>query len=221
MTIIRIEDIDSNRIQAVVFDFDGTLYDKRHLAFWLVMANLPYILMLHEERRVRALMKGQWLGSKEDFYTMLFNQIAKRRKSTAKQVKKWYFSRFLPSYAQVLKRYYQPAPWANELFRQLHEKGILVAVFSDYGWTEQRLEALGINTAMVDHVFSAPDMGGLKPCPQVFQQVARIIDVPAKQILMVGDRTDTDGAGAKSTGMIFFNTNENGPAAATLTAGRL
>ena len=33
-------EVDFKGIKAVVFDFDGTLYNNRHFPFWFVMADL-------------------------------------------------------------------------------------------------------------------------------------------------------------------------------------
>ena len=46
-------------------------------------------------------------------------------------------------------------------------------------------------------------LGGLKPCKESFEKICRALDLHPEECLMVGDREDTDGDGAKSVGMAF------------------
>lgn len=204
MKPIRIQDIDLQHIKAVVFDLDGTLYDKKNLSMRLVLSDIPYMFILNKERHERNKMKGIWYGTQQEFHTQLFKRIAKHRLISYQTVQKWYYNRFIPRYTRILTKYYKAEPWALTLIEQLRKQNIPVAVFSDYIYTEQRLLALGFDLAIFQHIFSAPAMGGLKPCKQICQKVVDAIGVPAENILMIGDREDTDGACAKSVGMQFL-----------------
>ena len=76
-----------------------------------------------------------------------------------------------------------------------------MGVLSDYPAAE-KLRALGI-----DHYFSIvlcatdPDVLGLKPRPNGFLAAARRWGLAPSEVLMVGDRADADGAGARAANM--------------------
>ena len=74
---------------------------------------------------------------------------------------------------------------------------------SDYGHVAEKLEALGIDKKLFDWVISAPELGGLKPAPQLLLQILEKVKVTPKQCLVIGDREDTDGQLAQSVGAMF------------------
>ena len=85
----------------------------------------------------------------------------------------------------------------------LREKGVKIVVFSDYGFVEEKLNAIGFDLQWADYLFDAPSLGGLKPCREAFMNVCKKIGIEPQHSLMIGDRDDTDGDGAKSVGMRF------------------
>jgi HAD superfamily hydrolase (TIGR01509 family) len=68
---------------------------------------------------------------------------------------------------------------------------------------------LGIDPAQFDWVVSAPELGGLKPAPELMQQVAGKMQVQPSECLVIGDRMDTDGEMAKAVGAAFYWINDN------------
>ena len=58
------------------------------------------------------------------------------------------------------------------------------------------MEAVGLSPASVDFCFSAPDMGALKPAPRLMWEILSQMEVEGSEVLVVGDRTDTDGVSA-------------------------
>ena len=52
-------------IKAVIFDLDGTLYNKSHLHIRIILNQLirGRLIMLKRERDVRAMLKGQYFGT--------------------------------------------------------------------------------------------------------------------------------------------------------------
>ena len=62
---------------------------------------------------------------------------------------------------------------------------------------------MNINENLFDWVVSAPELGGLKPAPEVLKKVLEKMKVTAEQCLVIGDREDTDGALAQSIGAAF------------------
>ncbi len=195
-------------IKAVIFDLDGTLYDKSHLHIRIILNQMlrGKLFMLKREREVRAKLKGKYFGTEDAFYDNFFSHIGK------KNARKWYFDCYMPQMARVLRKHYSLAPWVKEYIMRMREKGVKIIVFSDYGFVKEKLDAIGFDCLWADYLFDAPSLGGLKPCREAFMNVCEKIGIEPQHCLMIGDRDDTDGDGARSAGMQFVKVeNANKP----------
>ena len=190
-------------IKAVIFDLDGTLYDKSRLPFRLIIRQILHgkLFMLKRERSVRKELKGKYFGNGEKFEEAFFANFQR------KNAKKWYYEIYMPDTIKILKKHYHIAPWVEDCFMSLRNKGIKIAIFSDYGCVEEKLNAIGFDCQWADYIFDAPSLGGLKPCKESFLKVCNTMEISPQNCLMVGDRDDTDGAGATATGMLFQKIN--------------
>jgi FMN phosphatase YigB (HAD superfamily) len=74
---------------------------------------------------------------------------------------------------------------------------------SDYGCVKERLEKLGLPVSLFDMVSSCEAAGALKPHPRPFLAIAEKWGIVPGNILVIGDRGDTDGEAAKNAGMQF------------------
>ncbi len=191
------------RYDAVIFDLDGTLYDKKHLPVYLAGAQFFHLGLLKAERKVRKTLAGMHFRSEEAFYNEFFTRIAVESGHGADKAREWYFKSYLPSMARVLGKRYRLRPWVTDLFVLLKARGIPAVVYSDYGAVEEKLQALGFKLSWTDRIYCAPAFGGLKPDPAGFLSIARELGVPPGRVLVVGDRDDTDGEGARRSGMGF------------------
>lgn len=191
-------------IKAVIFDLDGTLYDKSHLPLRLVASQILHgkLIMLKRERSVRKLLKGKYFGDKDRFEEAFFSHFMR------KNAKEWFYGTYMPDTIKILKKHYHIAPWVEDCLKSLHDKGVKIAVFSDYGYVEEKLEALDFDLKWTDYLFDAPSLGGLKPSKETFLKICNTMDVSPQNCLMVGDRDDTDGAGAIAAGMQFKKINK-------------
>ena len=194
------------RPRAVIFDLDGTLYDKARLPLRVVAADWIHLFYLRADRYARKDLMGKDFGTEQAFYDALFRQMRThiRIRVEDKWVREWFSGTYMPVIARMLKRHYRLRPWVPELFRQLREQGIRTAVFSDYSAVPEKLQALGFDPSWADVIADAPSLGGLKPSPASFLRLTERLGVPPQQCLMVGDRDDTDGAGARAVGMSFL-----------------
>ncbi len=196
--------MDFSKFRHFIFDLDGTLYDSSRLPVRLIFGDLRHMMLLKSERTVRRLLKGMPFEGAEDYYSALFDGISQERRVPVEAVRKWYFEGYMPQTVATLKAHYHCRPEVPALFDWIHGQGGKIAVISDYGFVREKLDAIGITEGMVDYEFEAPALGGLKPCVRTYEKMLEILGLPLEEILMVGDRLDTDGRGAIDSGIEFF-----------------
>lgn len=189
--------------KAVIFDLDGTLYNKKGLPLRLIATDVPHMFMLGNERKARKELMGRWFGDEQAYYEALYTRVAEMSHSTVDKARHWYNDRYMPQMQRILKRHYHIEPWAEGMMADLRQRGIRTAVYSDYGCLRERLEALGFDCSWVDVVADAPALGGLKPCKKSALSLCTMLGVDPTDTLMVGDRDDTDGESARRCGMRF------------------
>ena len=182
---------------------DGTLYDKSRLPLRVVLADLRHIRWLKAEREARKQLKGKDFGSEDAFWEAFFGVASSLAGVSVEKYREWYFGKYMPSMAAVLSRHYRLRPWVKEAFADLRSRGVKTAVFSDYSAVGEKLLALGFDPSWADLVTDAPSLGGLKPSSASFRRVASALGLSPADCLMVGDREDTDGDGARAAGMAF------------------
>ena len=186
----------------VVFDLDGTLYDKRGLSLRMVL-HAPWDLMkMRAERQTRARMKGLWLGI-ENFVQTYNEQLAQRMGCSPLQAKEWYEQRYMPLMVKLIGKYQPLGDWVLPFVQDCQHKGIKMVVLSDYGFAQEKLQALGFEPSLFDWVVSAPELGGLKPAAELMLHVAERMGVAVEDCLVIGDREDTDGEMARCCGAQF------------------
>lgn len=195
--------LDLEGVRAVVFDLDGTLFDKSKLPLHLVLSDPLYMFVLNNERKARKTLAGVYFGNERTYYETLYGKVAISSHISAKRAKWWYDHRYMPTMIKVLRKHYRLRPWVSELLPELKRKGVKVAVYSDYGCVSQRLDALGFNPEWADVITDAPSLGGLKPSKESVMALCALLHVSPGESLMVGDKDETDGESARRCGMKF------------------
>lgn len=195
-------------ISAVIFDFDGTLYDNHGLAANFIKQNLFGSIKMLAERKTHKILKGVYLNSYENFYVEYIKQltICRHKKPVEKNLTKisdWYKNDFLNALVLMLKKKYVARENVNLVFENLKKRNIKIAILSDYEVVLPRMKALNISSENVDLIYGAAELGGLKPAPEIFLKIANELKIKPENILVVGDRDDTDGEGARNSGMKF------------------
>lgn len=190
--------------KAVVFDIDGTLYDQKNLPVYLILSDIPGMMLLSSERKCRKTLSGKAFASSQEYYDALFALIAKDRGVSVEKVSDWFWNRYMPKMVKVIRKHFPAREKLKELIDSFKAKGMKVAVFSDYAMAQQKLAALGCNPSWFDAVLEAPSVGGLKPCAESFRNVCRNLSCDCSTVLMIGDKVSTDG-GAMDAGMDFIH----------------
>ena len=195
-------------MKLVVFDLDGTLYDKRGLSLRMVLHALGDVRKMQAERKTRASMKGQWLGDEKRFYQVYFKRLAERLQCSPECACQWYESRYMPLMVRMIGKYQPLNAKLLPILQECKENKIKMVVLSDYGHAKEKLEVLGLEPEQFDWIVSAPELGGLKPATELLRKVADKMGIDPTECLVVGDREDTDGDMARATGAKFYKVGD-------------
>ena len=197
----------NKKYDAIIFDLDGTLYDFRHVVRHLIFQSPLDMFTMKADRDVRKEMKGCDFASEEDFYAEYGKRMALRTKKSASAVTKWFLEKYTKvQMPAVLRRFYSPRDGLESFLKELVSQGIKLAVFSDYPAVKERLKALGFSNkamSLLSGTYCAQQFGCLKPAARPFICIAREMGVSPQRCLVVGDRDDTDGQGARAASMPF------------------
>lgn len=186
-------------IKAVAFDIDGTLY--KELPFNLRVA--PYFLIhlnffLPFNKVRKELRHNKPEGFYDDFNSEQVRLLSEKLKCSPKKAEK----KLNKIVYEGLKKYYQklkPYKGARDFIKRLKETGIKVAILSDFP-PEQKGDIWGIKD-YCDFLLGSEQTGALKPSPHVFSVLQKTLNIPAEEILYVGNNHKYDIEGSKKAGM--------------------
>lgn len=196
--------INKHKVGAVIFDLDGTLYDNRKFKFHALLYNIFHLRQTKALLKAKKEMRGIDYGNEEAYRTKLYNTLAEYLRSTPDDVENWYMNIFFKKILDTLKKHCQARPHTNDAFKILRDKDIRTAVLSDFPFVEKRLDMLGVDTGLIDYCVSCEEYGALKPASRPFKDIADKFGVEYGNTLVIGDNSDTDGAGAKASGMPYI-----------------
>ncbi|NIM61816.1 MAG: HAD-IA family hydrolase [Acidobacteria bacterium] len=199
-------------LDAIVLDVDGTLYRqapvRRQMA--LRLAGACVTQPLRAQRAVRAIRAFR--SNLETIRRELpadADHPAQQLRRTVEQtglpedlvrslIEEWMFERPLT----LIGGY--PRKGLHRFLGQALKNGIRLGVFSEYP-SDGKLESLGVRDPFSVVVSSCdPQVRRFKPDPTGFLHVARQLGAAAETTLVIGDRDDADGAGARAAGMAYL-----------------
>ena len=195
--------VDWDRVEAVVFDVDGTLYDQRCLRGKILLdllisclrrpAMVQTIRRLQTFRRVREeLAKRERPG----IARLQFEEAARRLNCSSElleaEVEDWIYRRPLVHLPRCRFK------GVSRFFDVLRSSGRRIAVWSDYPAVE-KLKVLGLEAEVVVSG-QDPEVDRLKPHPAGLRQALDRLGLDPGSILVVGDRQERDAAAADRAG---------------------
>lgn len=201
---------DGLAVKGIIFDLDGTLYRMKWFMKPLLTISLfPRSLLLPRYMAARKDFSGRDLRSGEALLSGMATELARRtRHATPEGMRSWIMHQFYPSFEALIPLMRNSRPGLGDLLTTLRKKNIKLAVLSDFARIHERLNGLRISSAVFDRCVSAETEGCLKPCPRPYRDFVRCWNIEAATILVIGDRSDTDGEAAKATGMCFIQISD-------------
>jgi putative hydrolase of the HAD superfamily len=199
--------LEWDKVQAVIFDVDGTLYDQyllRRRMLWKLMtfyivhpwqiSDLKTLSIFRREREKRILEKNVDIENAQYQWTAQASGVSVER--VREIVNK--FIHEVP--LQYLLRYRSPG--IEQFWNSLHAGNIKTAVFSDYPAAD-KLRALELPETVC---FSATDkeIDAFKPNHKGLLYVADFLKIPVGDCLFIGDRDERDGECARAAGMPYL-----------------
>ena len=200
--------------KGIIFDFDGTLFDNFRLPFYLIAAYPPDLFRLWKERHIRKNFAGCDYDTPEEYFKAFFMALGAACNRSPEKMRAWYFNRYMPRMTKVLKDHYKLRPGVLEIFQLLHKdpdstRAMIqnfpnIAIYSDYPYLRERLQALGIGPSPKIRLYGPESFGAQKPAARPFLRIAEDLGAAPDEVLVIGDREETDGYGAFKAGMHFF-----------------
>lgn len=199
--------IQWDRIKAVIFDVDGTLYAQSKLRRRMLYDLLSYYALrpwqLQELRilqRFRVEREKRPGADEPDLENAQYRWCTDNGRVPVDKIKQvvnhWMFQH--PN-QYLLKCVY---PGTHSFFDMLRQQGIKIGIYSDYK-AHDKLAAMKL---VADVVVSStdPEINRLKPAPHGLLQVAKRLGLEPIECLFIGDRQELDGACAEQAGMPYL-----------------
>lgn len=190
-------------IAGVVFDLDGTLYDKRPVERWVVTRMLPSLPRLLRYTRVRTGLAGVDLDDGAALQQETLQRLASDAREQARW-QAWIAGRYEPTVLRALARAGRAYPGASELLLRLRGAGLRLGLVSDYRGAHDRLRALDLDPGLFHFSLVTEELGAMKPAARMAARTIEGMGLPAAQLVMVGDRAFADQRFAETAGMAFL-----------------
>ena len=191
----------SQKLKAVAFDLDGTLYPNYRLYLRLLPQLLRHPVFYNAFSRARDLLHQDKSETPEQFTSFYDRQAAlvagflKKDPQKTKQRLEILVYECWEGYFSGIELF----PGLKETLLALKEAGLRLAVLSDFP-PAKKLTILGLD-GVFDVALSSEETGALKPSKVPFNALAAALGVTNGEILYVGNSLQFDIEGAKSAGM--------------------
>jgi len=193
---------DVNNIEAIIFDLDGTIYNKKWLKLFFSLSYIFNLSILLSYLKIRKQNIGIDCKTKDKFNVRIIEDLSKRT-SMSHEKCKIFIENFMQNFISILEKKYKPNNNIIEVINYYHNKGVKIICLSDYSMAKERLLALNIDITKFTLIKSSEDYGALKPAKTPFIKIAEELNIDVSKIIVVGDRDDTDGEGARRCNMEF------------------
>ncbi len=202
----------TSAVRAVTFDLDGTLYDAAAARLPMLWACFPRWRTLRVGRAVREELRGRTFPNGAALRDEEARVAGERLGVDAAMARHRLDTVFDADLTRALGRL-GACVGARDGLAALAGRGLRLGVVSDRR-VDDKLAALGLADLPWAARVSADDVGLLKPAPALFLRACEALGVAPSDAVHVGDRDDTDGAGARAAGMRALLVGRDGSLAA-------
>jgi beta-phosphoglucomutase-like phosphatase (HAD superfamily) len=206
-----------DRIRAVIFDVDGTLYSQTRLRGRMMAkilrgflsapaASMSELRVIRAYRRAHEIIRERGLPVNGGVTQLrMASEMAGVSVATAQAAVEGLFERTPLLYLRACLR-----PEVGEFLGYARSRGVKLGVVSDYP-VEQKLAAVGLMGAFDAAVSSSDEaVNFLKPNPGGLLLCLAKLGVSAREAVYVGDRVEVDGECARTAGVAFGLINGRG-----------
>ncbi|MGV8058398.1 MAG: HAD family hydrolase [Smithellaceae bacterium] len=197
------------KIQAVIFDVDGTLYDQRRLRLLMLRDLFLYylirpdqwkdLLILHHFRIMRQKIINNY-NNNENILTGQYRLAAEKTNVSSHRVESC-VNKWIMNYPLQYLRYLCH-PGLLDFCNALQRSSIRIAAFSDYP-VREKLRALGM-PEMISICTTDIEVNAMKPDTKGLLLAVKKLKVPIENCLLIGDREDKDGECARRINMPYL-----------------
>ncbi len=188
---------DSKKIEAVVFDVDGTLYPNYKMYLTSFAFFLMHPVLAPAFSRVRKKIRG--ISHIDDFRRMQAELLACEMKIPAEKsaflIEKYIYGQFIPMFKWI-----KPYKILDEVLTDFRKEKIRLGIISDFP-VKKKLSYLGLDKYW-DVVCSADEIGFLKPGPEAFLLMSEKLGIKPEKIIYVGNHYVYDIIGSNNAGML-------------------
>lgn len=200
---------EDRRVAGVVFDLDGTLYDKRPVERYVATRMLLTLPRLLKYTKVRQSLAGADFGSGEAIQRETLARLASGAAAQAGW-QRWIGERYEPLVLRALQRAGRAYPGAAPLLARLRAAGLRLGMVSDYRGADERLRAIGVDPAVFDFRLVTEELGAMKPAARMAGLTLAGMGLEGARMVMVGDRAFADQRFAEACGMAFLGVHVAG-----------
>ena len=193
--------LSDNKIKAICFDIDGTLYPKYQTNIYLLKAAIFHPIFSYRYTKMRVKLRAQ-----DGILPVPGCSLSEFRKRESQII----FGKVLKDYEAKYQSYLYK-PWflydkkikrfdgLLEFLDKVKESGYKIGFLSDFP-LGNKLTVLGVDQ-YASYAASAEDYGTLKPNSTPFFKMAEAMELLPKEILYIGDSYSKDVIGSKNAGM--------------------
>ena len=187
-------------IQAVLFDLDGTLYDRDLLVQTLIEEQFDVFRKelgnVDRPSFIRRIvdLDAHGFGDKMEVY-----RLVEKEWLLSRELSDRLHSDFWSRYVRHCKVSEDTRITLEELRR--HGRKLSVITNGKTNWQQQKLDSLGI-TPLFDTVLISEEEGLRKPDRAIFERALERLSVHAGDAMFVGDNPEADVAGSRTAGLV-------------------
>ena len=205
---------EDRKIQAVLFDVDGTLYPnyKMYIISLLFFFRHPHIARTFQRMRKEIRKIDHIENFQKQQAGIMAEDLGISIEESSKILEKYIYGQFVNMFSWI-----KPFKIIETVLKDFRAAGLKLGVISDFP-VKKKLSFLELDNYW-DVVMSADEMGSLKPKKAAFLKASEKLNIPPERIIYVGNHYLYDIIGAGSAGMMtaHFSRRKRSDSRADLT----